>query len=890
MSLPGEIAMPKISVDGEEIEARADANLLEVLLSNNIDIPYFCWHPAMGSVGACRQCAVIGYANEEDNRGRIVMSCMTPVMDGARYSVAADNAVSFRGSVVENLMLNHPHDCPVCEEGGECHLQDMTVMVGHHGRRYSGQKTTFRNQYLGPFIGHEMNRCITCYRCVRYYQDYAGGRDLGAFGSRDRVFFGRAEAGQLESEFAGNLVEVCPTGVFTDKTLSKSYTRKWDLQSSPTVCPSCSLGCNTYTSERYGELRRVHNRYHNEINGYFLCDRGRFGAQHVNSDRRIPQAGIRNAEGKYDPVPLAEALAKSVSLLGESVIGIGSPRASLEANEALRQLVGAENYANGMTDTDRAMTSVLLDILQSEIETPSMMEVESYDAILVVGEDITNHAPRLSLSVRQALRNQGQQMASETGIADWHDAAVRELTQHDLNPLILLTPMADRLDDVASQVARLAPDDIVSLTEQITRALDSEANPLAREVAGALLRAKRPLIISGTSLNSPNIIRAASNLALALHAKNSETGIFLCASEVNSLGVAIIDNNNSSEALLKRNADVVVVLENDLAARFGANVLEQINTLIAIDHLDNATVSESEVVLPAATFAECEGTFVNNEGRLQRSLAVFKPSGDITPAYQLLTAINDEARSAGDMQQFCAQQHPELSDIVTCAPNRDYRVEGSRIARMTHRASGRTAMVADVSVHEPKQPVDTESPMAFTMEGNQQQAPASLRPYTWSPGWNSNQSIHKFQSEVGGPDITEVPGIKVFSGGRQLTPFELTPEPPRNLIGQSLIFGSDPISNEAAELATLIPAYYARMSEDTANALGVGHRDGVLISEMEMTVLIDNEIADQCVIYPMLPGMAHIADQSLSDVERIENFTAPADPLRPAIITSDRTA
>ena len=142
--------MPKIIVDGEEIEAKADANLLEVLLSNDIDIPYFCWHPAMGSVGACRQCAVTGYANEEDTRGRIVMSCMTPVMDGARFSVATDNAASYRDSVIENLMLNHPHDCPVCEEGGECHLQDMTVMVGHRDRRYTGQKTTFRNQYLGP--------------------------------------------------------------------------------------------------------------------------------------------------------------------------------------------------------------------------------------------------------------------------------------------------------------------------------------------------------------------------------------------------------------------------------------------------------------------------------------------------------------------------------------------------------------------------------------------------------------------------------------------------------------------------------------------------------------------------------------------------------------------
>ena len=116
-------------------------------------------------------------------------------------------------------MLNHPHDCPVCAEGGECHLQDMTVMVGHRDRHYRGRKNTHRNQYLGPLINHEMNRCITCYRCTRYYRDYAGGTDLAAMASHDHVYFGRHQEGVLQSEFAGNLVEVCPTGVFTDKTL-----------------------------------------------------------------------------------------------------------------------------------------------------------------------------------------------------------------------------------------------------------------------------------------------------------------------------------------------------------------------------------------------------------------------------------------------------------------------------------------------------------------------------------------------------------------------------------------------------------------------------------------------------------------------------------------------
>jgi NADH-quinone oxidoreductase subunit G len=141
-------------------------------------------------------------------------------------------------------MTNHPHDCPVCEEGGHCHLQDMTVMAGHNMRRYRFTKRTHQNQDLGPFINHEMNRCIACYRCVRYYKDYAGGEDLGVYGAHDNLYFGRETDGVFESEFSGNLIEVCPTGVFTDRTHSERYNRKWDMQFAPSVCQQCSVGCN----------------------------------------------------------------------------------------------------------------------------------------------------------------------------------------------------------------------------------------------------------------------------------------------------------------------------------------------------------------------------------------------------------------------------------------------------------------------------------------------------------------------------------------------------------------------------------------------------------------------------------------------------------------------
>ena len=206
------INMITIYIENKPYTVKEGQNLLQACLSLGFDIPYFCWHPAMHSVGACRQCAVKEFKDEKDTRGRVVMSCMTAVRDGMRISIEDAEAKSFRKNIIELLMLNHPHDCPVCDEGGECHLQDMTVMTGHVYRRSRFKKRTYPNQYLGPFITHEMNRCIQCYRCVRFYRDYAGGRDLDVFAIHDHVYFGRQKDGVLENEFSGNLVEVCPTG------------------------------------------------------------------------------------------------------------------------------------------------------------------------------------------------------------------------------------------------------------------------------------------------------------------------------------------------------------------------------------------------------------------------------------------------------------------------------------------------------------------------------------------------------------------------------------------------------------------------------------------------------------------------------------------------------
>ncbi len=469
--------MAIIHIDGKRYEVDGADNLLHACLSLGLDVPYFCWHPALGSVGACRQCAVKMYRDADDQQGRLVMSCMTQAFDNTYISIADAEAKEFRKSVIEWLMVNHPHDCPVCEEGGHCHLQDMTVMAGQNKRRYRFTKRTHRNQELGPFVNHEMNRCIACYRCVRYYNDYADGGDLGVFGAHDNVYFGRVADGQLESEFSGNLTEVCPTGVFTDKTHSARYNRKWDMQFAPSVCQQCAVGCNTSPGERYGELRRIENRYNGAVNHYFLCDRGRFGYGYVNRADR-PRQMLARAGTEYEAASAQGELNRLADTVRDAarLVGIGSPRASIEANFALLQLVGADSFSCGMDEAETALLARSLEILRNgAARTPSLREIEDHDAILVLGEDVTQTAPRIALALRQAVRGRAAELAADKKICAWQAEALANIAQHERHPLYIASVDHTRLDDAASVCWRGTPERIAALGFAVAHALDAAA-------------------------------------------------------------------------------------------------------------------------------------------------------------------------------------------------------------------------------------------------------------------------------------------------------------------------------------------------------------------------------------------------------------------------------
>ncbi len=919
--------MATIYVDGQAYDVKDGDNLLQAILGLGLDLPYFCWHPAMGSIGACRQCAVVQYQNEEDTRGRIVMGCMTPVADGARFSLQGEAAREFRSTIIEALMLNHPHDCPVCAEGGECHLQDMTVMAGHRDRHYRGRKNTHRNQYLGPLINHEMNRCITCYRCVRFYNDYAGGTDLSAQASRDHTYFGRQTDGVLESEFAGNLVEVCPTGVFTDKTLVNDYTRKWDLQSAPSVCVNCALGCNTMPGERYGKLKRIHNRFNKAVNGYFLCDRGRYGGNFVNSDKRLDYPGLRQADQTYKAVGQSEAIERITEHWGDgrAVAAIGSPRASLESNYLLQKLVGAGNFNPGLSDREFKLIDSICQILRcSKALSPSMSQVEQADAVLILGEDVTNTAPRLALSLRQSVRNKATELGEQIGLQYWQDAALRTLAQDRNSPLFIAAVADTRLDDIAEQTVSLAPDDIARLGLAIAaqldpakttgNGLDDPLRELAATIAAALKNARQPLIVSGTGCQNLAVIQAAARIAEALTNTERTAMLSYCLPEANSLGGALLcasGNYPSLAELTERAAtgqiETLLVMENELYRRGTAAeitaLLDGVTQLVVIDALDSRTLSRSDIALPADSYFESEGTLINSEGRAQRYYPVIPAKAGQQASWQWLAALGDKlgAWETGAYRHFdqvtsdCAADHAPLAEIVKAGPDHHFRDHGLKVPRQPHRYSGRTAMRANVSVHEPKQPIDGETPLAFTMEGAQ---PSGLMAFSWSPGWNSNQSVHKFQSEVAGPLVNGCPGVRLIEPGEGLTDMSAAVEPaaagePGSLLLVPLyrIYGSEELSVQSPAIAELAGNAFIQLHPSDATRLGVADGDGLVVNHIEapsLEVRLNSSLAVGCAGFPVgYAGTENLVAGQRVTCRKAANWT----PLRAdsaAVIATDQ--
>jgi NADH-quinone oxidoreductase subunit G len=893
--MPLEESMIKIQIDGKFYDVKQGKNLLEVSLSLGFNIPYFCYHPAMGSVGACRQCAVKKYKDENDKKGKIVMSCMEPVVDGLIVSIEDEEVRNFRKLIIESLMTNHPHDCPVCDEGGECHLQDMTVMTQHNYRRFQFKKRTYKNQYLGPFLKHEMNRCIQCYRCVRFYTDYAGGNDLNVFAAHNSVYFGRHEDGVLENEFSGNLAEVCPTGVFTDKTLSSHYTRKWDLTNAPSVCVNCSVGCNTIGSERYNYLRRIVSRYNGAVNGYFLCDRGRFGYQFVNDEKRIKKIKIRSSRSQNLEDAQNDNFLNVLFSGNKKIIGIGSPRASVEANYALSVLVGNENFYQGISKKDYNLTKIALNILKTgPVRSPSLKDMEKADAVFIVGEDVTNTAPMVALALRQAARTVPKEMAMKSGIPQWHDNAVRDMSQGLKSPIFIATSYKTKLDDLAQQTYRASSSDIARLSFAVAYFINNEApqvtdledteKSFAENIAKALKEAKNPLIISGVHSGDESMLYASANIALALSVPGKKTLLSFVFPECNSAGLGMMEGKPLEEALTdveKTEADILLVLENDLYRRANRKTIDQIfeksRQIVVLDHLINETTKRADVLLPAGTFAESEGTFVNNEGRAQKFYNILPVKEPIKESWRWLRDImritnNKEGilwEHYEDVVSAMVNSQPEFSLIKQQKPEKDFMMLNEKIPRQTIRYSGRTANLANINVSEQQIPSDTETPFAFSMEGYKGKLPSSLISYYWQPGWNSYQAMNFYLEEPNGPLKDGDPGIRLIETKDivEMSYYSQIPAAFKKKQDEFMIvpvyhiFGSEELSSKGAAIKERIPEPGIFLSRKDAEKFKT--TDTVQLNIMDYTMqirkVIDESLPEGIAgLSYNLPGMPYL--------------------------------
>ncbi len=619
--------MPKLTIDEREIEVPAGTKVIEAAERLGITIPRFCYHPGLGSVGACRVCAV---SFVEGPVKGVQMSCMVDAQDGMRVATADAESTEFRRFVVECLMLNHPHDCPVCDEGGHCLLQDMTESSGHGIRRYRGRKRTYPDQELGPLVEHEMNRCIHCYRCARFYQEITGYRDLGAMGIGNRTYFGRTRSGTLESPFSGNLVDLCPTGVFTDKP-SRYVGRRWAYQPPPTVCIHCSLGSGLVTSVRYRQVARQEARFHPAVNGWFVCDRGRHGFRYASLPERPRQARVLSERAGFDDAlaHARERLAALQAAAGPAAVAlVASARCSLETLAAAAALARRKGWRGPAVFEEQATARNVADAiarLEPELAV-SLREVEQADAVLVVGADPLHEAPMLALALRQTARAGAAVVTADPRAvrlpcASTHLPVRPAALAETLGRLLRAAVPADELSAEAARFHAALP------------AGTADASEAERSAAVRLRASRRPVVVCGTAIAPAGLVGLAADATRLLRAAGKAAGLFYVLPGANAAGAALLADPEQSvrtvlQAAASGSVKALVVVESDPLGFFPDRALVEAalgraELVAAVDCLDSPTTRRARVLLPTQTVYESGGTFVNNEGRAQESPAVF---------------------------------------------------------------------------------------------------------------------------------------------------------------------------------------------------------------------------------------------------------------------------
>ena len=640
-----------IEIDGSPFEARKGQMLIEVADANAIPIPRFCYHEKLSVAANCRMCLV-----EVERAPKPLPACATPVMDGMKVFTRSKTARNAQKSVMEFLLINHPLDCPICDQGGECELQDVAMGYGRDVSRFNERKRAVEDKDLGPLIATDMTRCIHCTRCVRFGEEIGGMPELGATGRGEDMEIGTFITRSVASELSGNVIDLCPVGALTSKPF-RFRARAWEMAQRDGIAPHDPVGSNIHLHVRRGRVMRVVPRANESINEVWISDRDRFGYEGLYSEDRVLSPMVRR-DGAWSEVSWEEALDAAVTGLREVVAEKGGDAlgALASASCTIEELYLFQKLARGIgcDNVDHRVRQRDFSDQDAAPAYPSIGmgvdELERLDAALLIGSWTRKEHP----IVNHRLRKAGLAGAAVTYL---------DVMAHDLNiapaARVVVAPskLADRLAAVAAAAARLAdrqPEGLEALTEGVE--VDADAVRIARSLVDA---GRGAILLGPLAINHPDAA-ALRGLAACLAGL---TGAVLGTLDegANPAGAWIagaVPHRGANGAPAKRagldaramidaglDAYVLMGLEPELDCADGARARDALNAarfVVSLSTFRSEAMSEyADVILPVAAFAEADGSFVNLSGTWQSFGAAAPRYADSRPAWRVLRVLGN---------------------------------------------------------------------------------------------------------------------------------------------------------------------------------------------------------------------------------------------------------
>jgi len=650
----------EIEVDGQPVRVRKGAMLIEATDAAGIDVPRFCYHRKRSVAANCRMCLV-----EVEKAPKPLPACATPVADGMKVRTSSSTALDAQRGTMEFLLINHPLDCPICDQGGECELQDVALGYGEGISRFTEAKRAVSDEDLGPLIATDMTRCIHCTRCVRFGTEIAGVRELGATGRGEDMRIGTYVGRTVGSEMSGNVIDLCPVGALTNKPARYTF-RPWELIQQATVSPHDAIGSNLYLHQRRGRIMRAVPRDNESINETWIADRDRYACHGLYTDDRVTRPLVKRNSGVWEEVDWDVALPAAVDALrgivdrhGPDEFGaIVSPYSTLEEQYLLQKLV----RGLGSPHIDHRLRQLDFSDQDSAPVMPwlgqSIAQLEQLDAGLLVGSNVRKEQPLAAHRLRKAIRGKGAKVSFiNMRRFDWHFDVDQEVVVHP-------DRMAAELAAVGAAVRERTGADVPAGVEA---ALDA-ARPAAshRAIAEALIEGEQTTVLLGSqALGHPALadLRALADAVARMSGARfgylpeagNACGAWLagCVPHRGPACAAVERQGESLEGLWERPRKGYLMLgvepefdaANPLAA---AAAMERAETVLSIaPFTTDAMLQYADIILPCATYAETAGTFVNAEGLWQDFAAAGSAPGDARPAWKILRVLGNELGLGG---------------------------------------------------------------------------------------------------------------------------------------------------------------------------------------------------------------------------------------------------